>query len=152
VLGTEKQWQGFRTCLPPAYADALLLDESNWKDDGTFGNMKVVLSEGACFAWVCPRGVGPTQSAANGSREELQIRRRFPLIGQTLEGQQVWDVRRAVQTLRSVEELEKIPLTLNGTDTSAGLALYAALFEPSVRQVELSEVPTSHKEGPMLLK
>ncbi|HND51518.1 MAG TPA: prolyl oligopeptidase family serine peptidase, partial [Pirellulaceae bacterium] len=44
------------------------------------------------MAYVCPRGVGPT--AWNVSDKKMtQIRRRFYLLGQSLEGMQVYDAR-----------------------------------------------------------
>jgi len=33
----------------------------------------------------------------------------------------------------------------------AGVALYAAIFEPDVRQLELFDLPRSHRDGPDLL-
>lgn len=102
-------------------------------------------------AVVFPRGVGPTRWAEPGSVNETQIRRRFPLIGQTLEGGQVWDVRRAVGVVTTV--LKGTPIELAGDGTAAGIALYASLFEPNVDSLTLTDLPTGfrHPASPAFL-
>ncbi len=103
------------------------------------------------FAAVCPRGIGPTKWAEPGTEADIQIRRRFALIGQTLDGQRVWDVRRALAALREQKELKDVPLWLQGKSDMAGIALYASLFEPDVARLDLWHPPPTHKEGPILL-
>src|SRR5262249_17875316 len=44
--------------------------------------------------FVVPRGVGPTRYGGAGTPAETHLKRRFALLGQTLDGQRVWDVRR----------------------------------------------------------
>lgn len=102
-------------------------------------------------AVIIPRGVGPTKWAAPGSPTDIHIRRRFALIGQTLDGQRVWDVRRAIQALGEMKETKGLPITLHGEGQAAGIALYAGLFEPSVAGFELVGLPKSHRDGPALL-
>ena len=107
------------------------------------------------FAVIAPRGVGPTRwsevSRFDGKPCGNQIRRRFALIGQTLDGQRVWDVRRAVACLKSVKEVKEAPLTLEAKGETAGVALYAALFEPDVAGLDLWNPPASHRHGPTFL-
>ena len=101
-------------------------------------------------AWVAPRGTGP--SAWSGDeKKQTQIRRRFMLLGQTVEGMQVWDVRRALQAVRSVPELKDLPVRLEAYEM-AGVALYASLFEPPVAELHLWHLPKSHApQGPHFL-
>jgi hypothetical protein len=73
------------------------------------------------------------------------------LIGQTLDGMRVWDVRRAVQALHSMHSLEKVPVTVAAENQMAGVALYAALFEPGIGQLDLAALPRTHRNGPHLL-
>jgi hypothetical protein len=73
------------------------------------------------------------------------------LLGQTLEGMQVWDVRRAVQAMRSMQALKDVPIVLRAAGTLAGVALYASLYEPSVSSLELRDLPPSHMQGPHFL-
>jgi hypothetical protein len=63
------------------------------------------------------------------SFQQTQHRRRFFLLGQTLEGMQVWHTRRAVQTLRTIDRVREAPLWLQAKREMSGVALYAALFE-----------------------
>jgi dienelactone hydrolase len=99
------------------------------------------------IAWLAPRGVGPTAWKAD-SKQEVQIRRRFMLLGQTLDGMRVWDVRRAVQALREIEGRRLERLTLAGCGEMGVQALYASLYEPEVTGLVLSKLPASHREGP----
>jgi len=73
------------------------------------------------------------------------------LLGQTRDGMRVWDVRRAVQALRQIEEIKTVPLTMQGEREMAGIALYASLFEPAVKRLELYDLPRSHRQGPIFL-
>lgn len=102
------------------------------------------------MAYLAPRGVGPTAFDAT-PKKQVQNRRRFALLGQTLEGMQVWDVRRAAQALRGLPLLKGVPLWLQGERQSAGLALYAALFEPEIARLDLWELPRTHRDGPVFL-
>jgi hypothetical protein len=73
------------------------------------------------------------------------------LLGQTLDTMRVWDVRRAVQAIRSINDLAKRPIDFVAHDEMAGIALYAALFEPNIDQLELGHLSKSHRDGPDLL-
>jgi hypothetical protein len=99
------------------------------------------------MAFIAPRGVGLTSWNAD-ARVQVQIRRRFMLLGQTLESMRVWDTRRAVQAVREVKGMKDIPLWLQGRGSSAANNIYAALFEPEIAGLELYQVPTSHEQGP----
>ncbi|MFH1919621.1 MAG: acetylxylan esterase, partial [Planctomycetota bacterium] len=107
-------------------------------------------SAGSVMAFVAPRGIGPT--AWNpGEKKQTQIRRRFMLLGQTLDGMRVWDVRRAIQALRSLDSAAKTPLVLQGGRQAAAIALYASLFEPDVQRLDLQDLPHTHRDGPVFL-
>ncbi|HLB72958.1 MAG TPA: hypothetical protein VJJ98_02980, partial [Sedimentisphaerales bacterium] len=99
---------------------------------------------------MAPRGLG-LDAWNNDERKQTQIRRRFMLLGQTADGMRVWDARRAIQVLRSIDSLKEIPLTVEGRGTMAGIALYAALFEPNIQALRLCNPPHSHDEGPIFL-
>jgi hypothetical protein len=70
------------------------------------------------------------------------------LLGQTLDGMRVWDVRRAIQALRAIDGMSDVPLTLIADREMSGIALYAALFEPKIAAVEVNQLPKSHRNGP----
>jgi dienelactone hydrolase len=124
---------------------AVNADESGWPPLREF-----LRAADTAVAFVAPRGVGPTAWDAD-QRHRSQIRRRFYLLGQTLEGMQAYDVRRAVQAIRGLPPLAHASLRLEGGGESGALALYAALFEPGVAGLDLSDLPRSHRDGPALL-
>lgn len=93
-----------------------------------------------------PRGLG-LASWEQSPRKQIHNRRRFYLLGQTLEGQQVYDVRRAIQALHTVPELKDAKVTLVADGPMAGVAVYAAIIEPSVDRLELTNLPSSHMPG-----
>jgi hypothetical protein len=102
------------------------------------------------FAYVAPRGIGPT-AWDQSERKQIQHQRRFYLLGQTLDAMRVWDIRRAIQTVRVIEPLGARPLWLQSNGRMAGNALFAALYEPDVARLDLHQLPVSHRDGPILL-
>ena len=96
------------------------------------------------------RGIGPTAWKTD-KRKQVQIRRRFMLLGQTLDGMRVWDVRRATQAVRELPETKSLPVALQGCGVMAGIAVYASLFEPDIAALDLTDCPTTHRDGPIFL-
>jgi dienelactone hydrolase len=152
----EAGWQEWCRDLGPAFQQALQLSSAPKVDAAKFEqNRKALEFNKWAFAAVAPRGIGPTRwsetDAFDGKPAGHQIRRRFALIGQTLDGQRAWDVRRGVACLRSLAELKDVPLWLQGKNEMAGIALYAGLFEPDVARLDLWHPPASHRQGPIFL-
>src|SRR5206468_12452652 len=109
-----------------------------------------VKNERVALALFAPRGFDAT--AWSGSdKKQIQIRRRFMLLGQTLDGMRAWDIRRAVQAIRSSTELAKLPLWIEASGDMAVDVLYASLFESGIERLSLSGVPSSHMDGPDFL-
>jgi hypothetical protein len=96
------------------------------------------------FALIAPRGVGPTRFS---DREPQHLRRRYALLGTTLETVQIADLRRALAAL----PVGKAKLTLQARGDAAVLAIYASLMEPRVARLELTQPTTTHRSGPALL-
>ncbi len=159
VLGVldEQDWTSLVAMMRCGFDDRIkgepseVLGELPEPDEGLFQELRRMQQEGACvMAFVAPRGIGPT--AWNpGEKKQTQIRRRFMLLGQTLDGMRVWDVRRAIQALRSLDAFEPVPLVLQGERQAAGIALYASLFEPGLKRLDLQDLPRTHRDGPILL-
>ncbi|MBI2946367.1 MAG: prolyl oligopeptidase family serine peptidase [Verrucomicrobia bacterium] len=99
------------------------------------------------IVWLAPSGVGLTASGAD-ARKRIQVRRRFLLLGQTLDSVRVWDIRRAIQAVRSMDDLRDKPVSLRAAGLIAVDVLYASLFEKNLRSIRLSRLPASHREGP----
>ena len=148
----ETGWQEWCADLGAEFTEALQLPTPIKTNDAKFRqNQRVLEQQKWAFAALCPRGIGPTRWAEAGSANDIQMRRRFALIGQTLDGQRVWDVRRGLAVLRQEDDLKGVPLWLQGKQDMAGIALYASLFEPDVARLDLWNLPPSHKEGPIFL-
>lgn len=98
------------------------------------------------IAYVLPRGIGPTAWTSE-LRKATQIRRRFMLMGTTLDSMRVWDIRRAIDALNSANEFKNLPAELRGSGSMGVNALYAALFSP-VKEIQLAGLPASHRDGP----
>jgi dienelactone hydrolase len=151
--GTFAEWL---TMMRPAFPKELAEENrvaglATNRGDGApgerFGRIKSRLNRGeTALAWFAPRGVGLDAWSAN-ERQQVHLRRRFMLLGQTLDGMRVWDIRRAVQALRSTEAWRETPLTLAAAGDLACDALYASLFEPPL-PLELRHLPVSHEVGP----
>jgi hypothetical protein len=142
-------WQSFLAAVRPVFEDQLTgvtLPEANF-DDWNFVRKNVQISP---HAWVAPRGVG-LSSWDSSPKKQLHNRRRFMLLGQTLAGMQVYDVRRAIQTLRSLDAAKGAKVALSAQRHMAVAALYASLFEPNIASVTLISPPNSHDGGPDLL-
>jgi len=107
-------------------------------------------SDKSIHVYFPPRGVGPTAYTSD-EKKHNQLLRRYPLIGQTLEGMQVYDVRRAIAAIRSMPQFAKTPIELRANGRMAGVALYASLFEDNIATLELTDLPRSHVDGPHLL-
>lgn len=146
----DADWSEWCADLGPEFAEMLQLTKAPKRNDAKFKqNMEVMRRQNWAFAAVCPRGVGPTTWAEPGSTNDIQYRRRFALVGQTLDGMRVWDTRRAVQALKA--EVKDVPLWLQGKRDLAGVALYAALSESAVARLDLWYPPATHHDGPHLL-
>jgi dienelactone hydrolase len=99
------------------------------------------------IAYVPPRGIGPMAFSGN-AKDQVQIRRRFMLLGQTLDSMRVWDIRRAIVALKQPELFSQASLRLQGDRVQAVNTLYASLFIDGLKSVELIAPPASHVAGP----
>jgi hypothetical protein len=148
----ENGWRDETQQLGPVFKDLLQLSGEPKLDAQRFEqNRKTLEFNQWAFATIAPRGIGPTRWTEADTPDEAHIRRRFVLLGQTLDGQRVWDVRRGLAVLGEVPDLAKVPIWLQGKGEMAGIVLYAALFEPDVARLDLWHPPTSHRTGPIFL-
>ncbi|MFM8252540.1 MAG: alpha/beta hydrolase family protein [Planctomycetota bacterium] len=169
VLNTldDRGWKDFLKTHGAAFADRLQADLKQTGLSGERAQLPPPSAESwqqtramlTKFPWVmaylAPRGEGLSQWNSD-PKTSIQIRRRFYLLGQSLEGMQAWDVRRGMEAVRAVPIGEKqllgeSPLWLQAHGSMAALTLYASLFEPPVKRLDLHELPRSHDAGPALL-
>lgn len=97
-----------------------------------------------------PRGAGKTAPDLD-ARGFIQFRRRFMMLGQTLDGMRVWDIRRALQAVQREFKPDRHPLAVQATGPMAVDALLAVCFESRISGLRLAELPASLRDGPDLL-
>ncbi len=111
--------------------------------------LKETEQPGSAVAIFSPRGVGP--HLWNGDeKKQIQIRRRFQLIGATADGMRVWDIRRAIQLARQKLTMLK-SLRLSDTGSTGQLLLMASLFEPAAEFVVLKPFSASREQQAVFL-
>lgn len=145
----DKSWSEFTATMQVGFNEQLKEETLGEPDAKAYEDLKKMFeSFNWTMAWVAPRGVGPTAFDSN-PKKQIQIRRRFYLLGQTLQGMQVWDAIRAASVLR--ETLPDTPLWLQSQQQMAGVTAYASLYVDDVTRIDLHDLPASHRDGPFLL-
>ncbi len=149
---SEQGWTEWLAAMRVGFADELSDSATGGPDENAFERKQEMFRNKKCvLAYLAPRGIGPTAWNTD-ERKRTQIRRRFMLLGQTLDGMRVWDVRRAIQMLRTLDSTSYVPLALEGKGRMAGIVLYASLFEPDIARLNLWHLPSSHHDdGPTFL-
>jgi len=95
------------------------------------------------FASACVE-VRNTGATSVGPGYLWTLRRVYPLLGQTLPERQVSDLLDGIAVLR--RQPSTGPIALYGQKDTAALAIYAAILDPGVGEVILSEPPQSHED------
>ena len=147
----EQDWSGWLSVMRIVFENELSDQKLPGPDKYTFRKFKEVFKNTKnAAAYIAYRGIGP-DSWNDNERKQIQIRRRFMMLGQTVDGMRVWDVRRAIQALRIIDSVGDVPLILKGGGKMAGIALYASLFEPDITRLKLWDLPVTHRDGPTFL-
>jgi dienelactone hydrolase len=147
----DRAWSEFRAMLHPAFAglfeqeDEQPANEEAWKS--TVGMLK---KSPWMMTYLPPRGVGPT-AFDQSEKKQIQNRRRFYLLGQTLDGMQTLDIVAAMEVCRKQEPFSKTPLWLQSQRVMGGNTLYAAAMRSGAKRIDLYDLPTSHRNGPIYL-
>jgi len=110
--------------------------------------------ESEALAFVSLRGTGENAWVGSDAKQ-IQIERRFQFIGTTADTMRVWDLRRAIQTLRTeCPELKTLVLRADGRGQE--IVLLASLFEPPVSRIEFTDPwptdpwPADHEQPAIL--
>jgi dienelactone hydrolase len=109
--------------------------------------LRAQAAEGVVLAWLSPRGIGLSKPS-NNVRTQTHIRRRYMLLGQTLDEMRVWDIMTALNAVADLPKMRGLPITLKAENQMAVNALYASLFARPAHQLELNSLPESHRTGP----
>ncbi len=140
VVLNEKNWDEVAKPVIEAFHD----EKANLREVPHFDEL-TAFENGRNQALLAPRGIGPTKWE---EKKDTHLRRRFYLLGQTLDGMRVWDVRRAMGLLKA---LKTEPTWLVGAGEMASVALFAVVFEPDVERVVLTGLPADADKGPAFL-
>lgn len=105
--------------------------------DGTDAIAVIATRPGASGPWIAD------------DRKHIQIARRFQLLGMTLDGMRVWDVRRAIQTLRQ-ECPELTTLKIRAQSGAEPVVMLASLFDDPVQELTLPSV-VLERDNPTIL-
>lgn len=150
----EKSWQAMVLNLGKEFSSLLIEGKSLPGNPTEIQKFKEKLeSEKTEYLFFAPRGIGLTRWSdtflVDKKPVPFQIRRRFALLGQTLDGQRVWDIIRAAQVVKNF--LGKSALEFKAEGEMAGLALYAGMFEPQIAAFDFENLSASHYQGPIFL-
>ncbi len=110
---------------------------------------KAVKEGSAELVIYCPPGVGEWKLNAD-AKERNQLARRALLIGDTLAGMQVLDLVRVISTLKEASERDA-EITISASGDLAGVAVYASIFGGRPVTLDLTALPSSHLQGPILI-
>ena len=147
----QEEWEAFTQVLAPIFPESFSQKSNAKISPALYQKLRQqVVDQKTAVAYFAPRGIG-LSSWNPEKRKQVQIKRRFYLLGQSLEGMQIWDIRSAIQELKAQPNLTKASLTLNASGNAAALCLYASLFENGVSELDLQALPASHHDGPALL-
>ena len=136
----EGDWKEFANTYASRFPGLFPKEIKVTPEDAAFEFYRKVVAEEPknVFAYVFPRGIGTTRwdsdaefdtahprEVAAAKSDRIQRWRRFYLIGQTLESQQVWDIRCAVHALRAMDGFKNGHFWLRGSGDQGINAMYA---------------------------
>lgn len=148
VLG-HVDWQAAATTLAERFGVHGLASPTTQINEPATAGAPAIIPEALEHPLIlfAPRGAGRTAPDVD-ARNFIQFRRRFMMLGQTLDGMRVWDIRQAVQALHREFNPDRRPLTVSASGPMAVNALFAALYEPRMASLRLDAVPGSLRVGP----
>ncbi len=146
----QEGWSDFARMMAGHFAPLFSAADRKDADGAGFADEKKMFdTQPWAMAYVAPRGVGPT-AWTGADKQQIHRLRRFYLVGQTLDGMQVYDIRRAIAALRTTD-FAKPALWLQSQNIMAVNTLYASLFETDIARLDLHQPPPSHVNGPTYL-
>ncbi len=141
VVMTAEDWKRYAPLIDAFEGDA---DPSGLPE---FAEVKAKANAGTMTALFAPLGIGRTAWPAS---RDVSVRRRFALLGLTLDGCRVAEVR---QVLRGLQGLNGPPVTLIARGEAAPVALWAAALEKdhTPARIVLQTPPATVRDGPAFL-
>ena len=142
MIVSNDSWNAVDECLKTDFRGAEISPQLE--------KIKQLLAQDAAAVVIfTPRGVGKNRWNTQ-SKIDTHNQRRFYLLGQTADGMRIFDIMRCIASLKSVSS-DDIDVSIHAEKSSAILSVYAAIFEPTISKLHLSNPPASHRSGPYLL-
>jgi dienelactone hydrolase len=136
-LATARVRQATLVVLNPGEAWEERDKPPEWVRGYAAGNAQVLLPRGVATEWT-------RKSPPN------YVERAHALLGRSVDEGRLWDVLATVRLLNA-EAKEQRTFRLVGRGPAGIICAYAALLEPSVREVVVIDPPASHRSGPYFL-
>lgn len=152
VVCDTASWAGISEHLGKLFpAASELFKQPETSSSETLDTASYIPAAGEVVVLAVPHGIGPTAWGGD-ARKQIHIKRRMALLGFTLDCLRIQDVVKVVQAVQHSTEYKSVPVTLEGTQEAAGLALIAAIHGPAIQTVKLKEMSADFKDGPYLLQ
>ncbi len=136
-----------RSRRPSAARVTLIVLDEGETLDGIPGWARSIEDEDAVVV-LAPRGLGPTAWVRKSPPNYVE--RAHALVGRTVDQGRVWDAAAAARWLSSLPG-DSRRWRIAGARRSGVIAAYAAVFEPSLKEVLIVEPRASHRDGPIFL-
>lgn len=143
----QSGWDSFLAAYQSRFSKLFESATTSPPDEKAFSaEAKMFSANKWAMAYIAPRGVGPLAWTGSDKVQTHRLR-RFNLLGETLQSGQVYDIRRAVQALRTVGKNATAKTWLAAEGEMGINALYASLFEDRIERIDLSKPPVSHRDA-----
>ncbi|MBI1177849.1 prolyl oligopeptidase family serine peptidase [bacterium] len=142
-------WQAAATAITHRFGIDSLVSPVNQTNESTEPTADAAIPNELDHTLVlfAPRGAGLTAPDLD-ARSFIQFRRRFMLLGQTLDGMRVWDIRQAARVLDREFDFDRHPLTILASGKMAVNTVLAEAVEPRARKLSLHHLPAEIRDGP----
>ncbi|MEM7558345.1 MAG: hypothetical protein AAF394_04425 [Planctomycetota bacterium] len=127
----EKGWNEFQATYRVGFEKQLASDDLPEPDAKSFGQTAGMFHS---FKWAMAYVRVPGSDDGSKVEEKQQI------------ADQVWAIRRAVQTLRSDGGMKDVALWMQGTGTTSAATLLASVFEDDVTRLDLYNLPVDSSD------
>jgi cephalosporin-C deacetylase-like acetyl esterase len=138
IVVDEQGWPEFaartRGIFPGFLPDSGI--EASAKDLDEYNSLDNFLADQGGIVALLPRGVGPS-AWTDHETERLHIKRRYALLGQTLDGMRAFDVLRGLQAAQNLAPGDEVRWQAEGEGDAADWLLAASLFDDRVSDLRL---------------
>ena len=140
IVLDESNWSKWNGVLRSSFSDLPFFDNDS---EQTTYQPSVKVDEDLFF--ISARGVGPAAYSMDRMSVD-QLKRRFYLIGQTLEQMQTWDLVQGVRAIQSSNKGKRI--SLNASGQFANMLVYSSLYFEPEATLDLEQPELDHHQGP----